>query len=116
MYIHGFDSSGDPADTAGSAYYDGQTITIPAGEITTPVETMDDGFILLSTDDVTFTDTAAGRIRRVSGAAQWQYYNGSVWTNFTPTGNEYAIGTFSRDGSAIVSAALTGLVTLTTLI
>lgn len=97
-YLHGRDSTGNPADVPGTILINGVATPVPNGRLVSdkgPIA----GYIVWDSSGSTFTTGPGPQpyvlARRYQG--QWQYDNNSAggdgWTTFTPTPTHWIIGT-----------------------
>jgi len=114
IYVHGFDSAGNPADEPGEINFNGGVVTVAAGSIGTYEEIENDGWVIF--------DTALGGVFTGHGGTQtniacarktrsgWVYDAANAsprgWTSFTATAAMVVIGSYTRTATEI------GLVTI----
>lgn len=111
MYIHGFDDLGNPVDGPGEINFAGAPVAIAAGSIATTQNLADDGWLIFETAGGN-PFNHAGSQKNVAAArktrAGWRYDATGGWTSFTATATMVVIGTYSRAGGVITTAALLG--------
>jgi hypothetical protein len=107
MYVHGFDSLGNPIAGPGEIGFNGTTAVVPNGAIATS-QNLTEGWLLLETNtgSTPFSGARIGAARK--SRAGWVYDNGTAWTAFTATATMVAFGAYSRVAGVIVGAAVIG--------
>jgi hypothetical protein len=107
MYVHGFDSLGNPAAVPGNISFNGDGVSVPNGAITTSQD-VSEGWLLLETDtgSTPFSGARIGATRK--SRSGWVYDNGTAWTSFTATATMVAFGTYGRASGAIGTAVIIG--------
>lgn len=107
MYVHGFDSLGNPTATPGEIAFNGVATSVPNGAITTSQD-VSEGWLLLETNtgSTPFSSARIGAARK--SRSGWVYDNGSAWTAFTATATMVAFGTYGRASGVIGTAVIIG--------
>lgn len=107
LYVHGFDSLGNPIAGPGEIAFDGVPVAVPNGAISTSQDVLE-GWILLETNTGSspFASSRIGAARK--SRAGWVYDNGSAWASFTATSTMVAIGSYARASGAISVAIILG--------
>lgn len=105
-FIHGFDSSGAPADIDGYINFNGNKLTVPrseSGSWTIATEAVGAGYIIFDTTKsgkftVASTSVSLAFAKKVNGS--WSYDNNTGnWIAFTPSSTDTIIGTLVTDSA-----------------
>lgn len=106
MYVHGFDSNGNPAAVDGEIAANGITVSVPATVVVISQDTLE-GWLIFETNAASspFGGKRIGACRKTRSSS-WVYDTGSAWATFTATATMVAIGNYAAT-SAVVSAATT---------
>lgn len=110
IYLHGFDSAGNPTDGKAQVNYNGVLVDVTNGGIATSQD-VSEGWVIFDTSGGT-PFTVSGSPKNYAGARKsrsgWVYDNGTAWTSFTATAAMIAVGSYQRASGSIVSVAALG--------
>jgi len=110
VYLHGFDTLGNPVDGPAEVNHNGGIVAVSAGTLATS-QNVDEGWIIFETSGAT-PFTVGGVAKPYACArksrAGWVYDNGTTWTTFTATSTMVVVGTYARSGGSITSVVALG--------
>lgn len=114
IYVHGFDTTGNPTDGPARITFNGANVDVPAGAIHTSQD-VDEGWLIFETSGsspFTQRDTSPNVARKYAAAyksrAGWRYDDGTAWATFTATDTMVAIGSYRRASGSITTVATLG--------